>query len=89
MDYDFSRLTPRQEWLICYQGWQVGQKYPDGSMWPQPSKRTVKKLIERGLMTAVECVVPDACMGIPIRVTEYQVPLEVHMAWCLSQGDAP
>ena len=86
MDYDFSKLTPLQEWLICYQGWRVGQTYPDGSVWPQPGKRTVKKLIERGLMTAVSRTVPDRFMNIPISVTEYHVAPEVHLAWCFSCG---
>ena len=80
--YDFSKLTPAQEWLICYQGWRVGQTYPDGSVWVQPQKRTVKKLIERGLVTAV----PVQMFGgrFPVTVTEYRVEPEVHLAWCLS-----
>lgn len=79
-DYDFSGLTDKQGWLILYQGWRVGQRYPDGSIWPQPSKRTVKKLIERGLMAAVDIRMPGQ---MSISVTEYHVPLHVHAAYCL------
>ena len=78
MDYDFSKLTNQHEWLICYQGWRVGQTYPDGSVWPQPSKRAVKKLIERGLMTAYDRQVDG------LIVTEYDVPIDVHYAWCMT-----
>jgi hypothetical protein len=84
MEYDFTKLTAAQEWLICYQGWRIGQKYPDGSPWPQPSKRTVKKLIERGLVQAVQAVTPDRFMNTPITVTEYRVEPDVHLAWCFS-----
>jgi hypothetical protein len=82
MAYDFSKLTANQEWLICYQGWRIGQKYPDGTPWPQPAKRTVKKLIERGLMTSH--VVTDHSDWLPMQVTEYHVEPEVHLAWCFT-----
>lgn len=82
MDYDFSKLTPAQEWLIVYQGWHIGQKYPDGSIWPQPSKRTVKKLLDRGLMFAREVSEPVPGFG-SMTVIEYDVPLDVHMAYCM------
>jgi hypothetical protein len=82
-DYDFSGLSPRQQWLILYQGWRIGQRFPDGSPWPQPNKRTVKKLIERGLMTEFEAVyIHDD--RTRVTVTEYRVPLHVHMAFCMS-----
>ena len=80
-NYDFTGLTPRQEWLILYMGWRPGQTYPDGSPWPQPSKRTVKKLIERGLME--ERRVIDRRGFPPVLVSEYHVPLHVHAAYCL------
>lgn len=83
MDYDFSKLTPSQEWLICYQGWRVGQTYPNGSLWPQPSQRTVKKLIERGLMQEVVRTIQSS-KDLSLRITEYHVPLDVHAAWCFS-----
>lgn len=82
--YDFSGLTPAQEWLICLQGWRVGSKYPDGSPWPQPSKRTVKKLIERGLVIEKQRRTETAS-GWALTVTEYEVPLAVHLAYCMSQ----
>ncbi|CAM5213689.1 hypothetical protein CDEF62S_00374 [Castellaniella defragrans] len=77
---DFSGLTPRQEWLLLYQGWRVGQKFPDGSPWPQPTPRTVKKLIERGLIEVVEVKKPGG--RFTMTVTEYHVPLHIHMAFC-------
>ncbi|CAK7069750.1 MAG: hypothetical protein KER_03056 [Kerstersia gyiorum] len=81
-DYDFSGLTDLQRWLILYQGWRTGQRYPDGSLWPQPGKRTVKKLIDRGLMTAHE--VQERSGGLAFSVIEYRVPLHVHAAYCFS-----
>ena len=83
---DFSGLTSKQEWLILYQGWRVGQTYPDGSVWPQPSKRTVKKLIERGLMKEFEATYLHEGRT-KVVVAEYHVPLHVHAAYCLSCGD--
>lgn len=77
MAYDFSRLTPMQEWLICLQGWHIGKKWPDGSIYAQPAKRTVRKLIERGLL------VPREVGDGMLTVTEYDVPLDVHMAYCM------
>jgi hypothetical protein len=73
--YDFSCLTPAQEWLICLCGWHIGATWPDGSMRPQPGKRTVRKLIERGLVVPRER--RDGYL-----VTEYDVPLDVHAAYC-------
>lgn len=80
-DYNFRGLTNAQQWLILYQGWRIGQRYPDGTLWPQPGKRTVKKLIERGLMVAHE--VEERSGGLTLRFTEYRVPLHVHAAYCL------
>lgn len=79
---DFSGLTPRQGWLLLYQGWRVGQKFPDGSPWPQPQRRTVRKLIQRGLMEPVKA--KDGDGPYALTVTEYHVPLHVHLAFCLS-----
>lgn len=89
MDYDFSGLTEQQAWLILYQGWRVGQRYPDGSPWPQPTKRMVKKLIDRGLMTSTEVREPSSISGLSMSVTEYHVPIEVHMAWCIHSTERP
>lgn len=79
--YDFSGLTNLQEWLLLYQGWHIGQRWPDGRPWVQPTRRMVKKLLERGLMTARE--VKDR----GLTVVEYDVPLTVHAAYCL-EGEA-
>lgn len=79
---DFSGLTPRQGWLLLYQGWRVGQRFPDGSPWPQPQRRTVRKLIDRGLMERV--AVTESPGPLKVTIIEYHVPLHVHMAFCLS-----
>ena len=76
--YDFSGLTTEQEWLILYQGWRIGQTHRDGSMWPQPKPRTVKKLIARRLLRAVET------KSGGMTVTEYVSSPDVHLAYCLS-----
>jgi hypothetical protein len=77
MDYDFSRLTLAQEWLICLHGWHIDKTWPDGRIYVQPSKRTVRKLIERGLL------VPREVRRGMLTVTEYSVPLDVHLAYCM------
>lgn len=82
MDYDFSGLTSRQHWLILFNGWRIGQTYPDGRAWPQPSKQTVKKLIDRGLMVERTVREFDPRFG-SMDITEYHVPLLVHMAYCM------
>jgi hypothetical protein len=78
MEYDFSGLTEEQEWLLVFQGWRIGDKYPSH----QPSKKTVKKLIERGLV--IEHEVKQMTSIGPMTVLEYEVPLHVHMAYCMS-----
>ena len=45
MAYDFSDLTPAQTRVLQNGGWHVS----DASTFIQPSKRTVIKLIARGL----------------------------------------
>ena len=74
--YDFSRLTAAQQNLLTFQGWQIGSHYPGGSMRPQPGPRTVRKLIERGL------VIPHEVQKGGLTVIEYEIPILVHMAWC-------
>jgi len=69
-EYDFSGLTVAQQNLILFQGWGVGSDRP------QPSKRTVKKLIDRGLM------VEEIVLAGGVRVSQYYVPICVHIAWC-------
>jgi NMD protein affecting ribosome stability and mRNA decay len=68
--YDFSALTENQKALLTFQGWSVG------SVFPQPSPSTVKKLIARGLVIAHELVRGH------IKITEYEVPISVYAAWC-------
>lgn len=74
MTYDFSRLTERQSELLTFGGWHVGCGRQ------QPSKKTVSKLLERGLLVARETTqrIPGL---IPIAVTEYDVPIAVQAAW--------
>lgn len=72
MAYDFSRLTERQQELLTYGGWSVGCGFPAR----QPQARTVKKLLDRGLV--VEHLVSHG----PFTVAEYEVPAAVHVAWC-------
>ncbi|MDF3019347.1 MAG: hypothetical protein K0Q92_650 [Steroidobacteraceae bacterium] len=71
--YDFSRLTPRQEELLTFGGWILDDAKA-GRV--QPSKRTVAKLIERGLVET--SVVKERMWD----VTQYHVPVDVHIAWC-------
>lgn len=72
MKYDFSRLTPAQQELLTYQGWRVGCGIPA----VQPRPATVRKLIERGL------VIEHETQYGPLTFKEYEVPLNVHIAWC-------
>lgn len=72
--YDFSGLTLTQQWLLTYQGWEPGSK-----LMKQPRPQSVRKLIERGL------VVERPVIFMGIRIKAYDVPLPVHMAWCMSQ----
>lgn len=82
MDYDFSDLSPAQEWLIVTQGWTYGSSFP------QPSPRTAKKLIERGLVIPHEYKLPRTrSCPLEVTVTEYEVPLHVHFAFCMRGSD--
>lgn len=69
--FDFSNLTPSQASLLSFMGWHTrcGRAGP-------PDKRTVAKLIERGL------VVEHVLRNGPFTLREYEVPVDVHMAWC-------
>jgi hypothetical protein len=69
-NYDFSGLTESQQELLTFQGWSLNDSRN------QPSKATVKKLIERGLVVQHEYKRGD------FSVAEYEVPIPVHMAWC-------
>ena len=81
IDYNFEGLTPIQEWLILYQGWRIGQRFPDGDHWPQPTEDEVRILIERGLMEEVE-----VNQGL-MKVKEYRVGIDVHLAYCMACDD--
>lgn len=72
MSYDFTGLTPNQQALLTFAGWTVETEF-----FKQPAARTVKKLIDRGL------VIPRERDWAGVRITEYEVPLPVHFAWCL------
>lgn len=79
--YDFTGLTPSQHALLTFQGWHVGDR-----MQVQPTTRTVRKLIERGLVIPHARQVPFAGR-MTMEVTEYEVPLPVHLAWCMRCGE--
>jgi len=68
--YDFTDLTEDQQALLTFQGWVPG------GVLPQPSPRTVQKLIDRGLVVAY------AVEHSGLTVRAYDVPVAVHMAWC-------
>jgi len=70
MAYDFSKLTDCQQRVLTFQGWVIGSPFP------QPDKRTVKKLIDRGL------VIAHPRTSHNFTVIEYEVPYPVHYAWC-------
>lgn len=86
MELKFDDLTTNQEWLLVLGGWQIGSRYPNGTPQTQPGKRTVKKLIARGLVIPHERTVSSPFGQMTI--TEYEVPVEVYMAYCMS-CDAP
>lgn len=79
--YDFSRLTELQRDLLSCGGWSV----TDAPARTQPAKRTVAKLLERGLLTeskrAMGAFRDDGPTGW-FYVTEYAVPPAVALAWC-------
>lgn len=69
-DFDFRGLTPAQHAVLSLAGWTIGC----GRSQPQP--RTMRRLIERGLVVAYDVADRGAI------VTEYLVPVAVHIAWC-------
>lgn len=69
-DFDFSGLSPSQQALLTFCGWdrQCGR--------PKPRKATVQPMIARGLVV----LHPQRAGGTdPAR---YEVPIAVHAAWC-------
>jgi len=77
---NFTGLTQSQKELLTFRGWKMGARHPDGSVWRQPSRRSVQKLLERGLVIAHETMIRP--LSLPVTITEYEVPLAVHIAWC-------
>lgn len=75
MSYDFSKLTANEQWLLTTGGWA-----PRAVLVKQPSKKSASKLIARGLITE------RLRTNHGVTWAEYDVPLNVHMAWCASQG---
>lgn len=71
MKYDLTNLTDRQQELLTFAGWGA-----DSSLTPQPSPRTVRKLLERGLLWSRKA------QSRGITWIEYDVPTHVHIAWC-------
>lgn len=72
--YDFSRLTQSQAELLTFAGWAIGCGRR------QPGRSTVRKLVERGLLTERE--VKSNVGPFTMTVPEYTVPIAVHIAWC-------
>lgn len=72
--YDFTRLTQAQQALLTFAGWEPGC----GRL--QPAVSTTRKLIERGLL--VRRTRTDYYAGATFQVPIYDVPLDVHAAWC-------
>ena len=67
---NFNNLTENQQELLSFQGWNIGCNRN------QPPKKSMLKLIERGLVIEHEII----DRGLSIK--EYEVPLSVHIAWC-------
>ena len=75
-DLDFSGLSPSQQALLTFCGWD---RHCDR---PRPRKSTVQPLIARGLVV----LHPLRAGGSdPAR---YEVPITVHAAWCAYCADA-
>lgn len=73
--YGFSGLTKAQRELLTFNGWQ-GCQFPP----TQPQARTVRRLLDRGLL--IEHKRPVSSPFGTMVVSEYEVPLRVHVAWC-------
>lgn len=72
--YDFTGLTHAQQEVLTFAGWHMGC----GRV--QPRTKTVQKLLDRGLV--VRRLVSDDQGVLAFDVAEYDVPMEVHAAWC-------
>ena len=75
VDFDFGKLSDRQQWLIFNLGWHVG----DGTS--QPQEKIVKPLLDAGLIRESEVVIPGFA-GFPMKVKEYNVDITDHAAYC-------
>ena len=74
--YDFSGLTKTQKMLLTQRGWDL----ESAGIQSPPSKRTVAKLIERGL------VVESVRAYGRFEIREYAVPIAVYEAWSASKS---
>lgn len=74
MAYDFTGLTVAQQWILTLQGW------PCGDLLPKPRRKTFQPLIDRGLVVFHPKRVGGTDLG------RLEVPLDVHMAWCLQSS---
>lgn len=78
-DIDFTGLSIAQQTVMTLQGWTPSMAA--SGICPQPSREAMRPLIDRGLI--VEHEVTSVRGGIPMTWWEYEVPIPVHMAWCL------
>jgi hypothetical protein len=69
-EYNFEGLTRAQMTLLTYQGWWQSDK----GHRPRPNVNTVEGLMRRNLLI-------EHARGNP-PIYEYEVPTDVHMAWC-------
>jgi hypothetical protein len=72
MAYDFTGLTNAQQWILTCQGW------PCGDLLPKPRRSTYQPLVDRGLVIFHAKRKGGSDLG------RLEVPLPVHMAWCMS-----
>lgn len=87
-EYDFTGLTLAQQRVLTFQGWTAPRGSSAATMAtidPQPSREQMAPLVARGLV--IEHRVTESRGGIPMTWWEYEVPIPVHMAWCMWGGD--
>lgn len=78
MTYDFSGLSDREGELLTFQGWTAQSTMPA----VPPGRKAMRRLIARGL------VIERSREYRGLTVTEYEVPLDVHVAWCARCSEA-
>ena len=74
---DFTGLTALQRTVLSLAGWTASTA--DSGICPQPSRASMKLLVDRGLV--IERPATDG-RHPPMKWWEYEVPIDVHMAWC-------